>query len=109
MSAMRGMPGSITVYAATKAGVAALAEGIRADVLHSPITVTTLFPGYIRSEMNERVAHKVWFMADTEAGVRAMVDAIEKEVATASVPAWPWRPLGFALRHAPLRLVRRMR
>jgi short-subunit dehydrogenase len=108
MSAMRGMPGSITVYAASKAGVAALAEGIRSDVLQSPITVTTLFPGYIRSEMNERVAHKVRFMADTETGVRAMVDAIEKEVAKASVPAWPWKPLGFALRHAPLRLVRRL-
>src|SRR3546814_20690226 len=32
MSAMRGMPRNLTTYAATKAGVAALAEGIRADL-----------------------------------------------------------------------------
>ena len=59
VSAVRGMPSAMTTYGATKAGVAALADGIRSDVLGSPIAVTTLFPGYIRSEMNERVAHKV--------------------------------------------------
>ena len=87
VSAMRGMPGSITVYAASKAGIAALAEGIRSDVLGSPIKVTTLFPGYIRSEMNERVAQRVRFIVDTEPGVRAMVAAIEREPAEATVPA----------------------
>ena len=32
-----------------------------------------------------------------------MVDAIEKEKASARVPAWPWVPLGFALKHLPPR------
>jgi short-subunit dehydrogenase len=108
VSALRGMPGSITVYAATKAGIAALAEGIRSDLLGAPIKVTTLFPGYIRSEMNERVAQRVRFMADTEPGVRAMVAAIEREPAEAVVPAWPWRALAPAIRHLPLRLVRKL-
>ncbi|HEY3714321.1 MAG TPA: SDR family oxidoreductase [Jatrophihabitantaceae bacterium] len=108
VSALRGMPGSITVYAATKAGIAVLAEGIRSDVLGSPIKVTTLFPGYICSEMNEQVAQRVRFMADTEPGVRAMVAAIEREPAEAVVPAWPWRTLAPAIRHLPLRLVRKL-
>ena len=51
ISAMRGMPGNITTYAATKAGVAHLAEGVRADVMGTPIKVTVLYPGYIVSEM----------------------------------------------------------
>jgi len=109
VSAMRGFPGAMTTYAATKAGVAALAEGIRADVTGTPIAVTTLYPGFIRSEMNDRIAHRAPFMVDTETGCRAMVRAIEREVAEAAVPAWPWRPIGFALRHAPLRLIRRLR
>lgn len=109
VSAMRGMPGAMTTYAATKAGLAALADGIRADVHGTPIAVTTLYPGFIRSEMNERLAVPPPFMVDTETGCRAMVAAIEREVARAAVPAWPWRPLGFALRHAPLALVRRLR
>lgn len=107
VSAMRGMPKSMTAYAASKAGLATLAEGIRAEMLGSGIVVTTVFPGYIRSEMNERVAQRTPLMADTAKGVRAMVAAIEREPASAIVPPWPWRPLASLLRHAPLRLVRR--
>lgn len=108
MSAMRGLPRTLTTYAASKAGVAALAEGIRADVMGSPIRVTTIFPGYIRSEMNEKVAQKTPLMTDTEAGVRAMVAAIEREPAEAKVPAWPWVPMGLIMKYAPLGLVRRL-
>jgi short-subunit dehydrogenase len=107
MSALRGMPKSMTAYSASKAGIAAVAEGLRAELIGTPIKVTTLFPGYIRSEMNDRVAQRTPLMSSTEDGVRAMVRAIEKQVATAVVPAWPWRPLGLVLRHAPLRAIRR--
>jgi hypothetical protein len=46
-------------------------------------------------------------MADTEAGVRSMVAAIEKEKDSARVPAWPWVPLGFVMKHLPVPLLRR--
>jgi short-subunit dehydrogenase len=104
MSAMRGFPRNLTTYAATKAGAAALAEGIRAEMIGKPIKVTTLFPGYIRTELNEHVANAP-MMASTEKGVRSMVRAIESERATASVPAWPWAVLGPVLRFGPLRLI----
>jgi short-subunit dehydrogenase len=109
MSAMRGMPGNITTYAATKAGVAALTEGIRADLMKAgaKIKVTTLYPGYIRSEINEKVK-KTPFMVDTATGCRAMVRAIEKEKAEACVPAWPWTLMGLAMRNLPLKMVARM-
>lgn len=108
LSAVRGMPRTLTAYAASKAGVATLAEGIRADVHGTPIKVTTLLPGYIRSEMNDQVAQRTPLIASTEDGVRAMVRAIEREVPKAIVPPWPWRPLSVVLRHAPLGLLRRM-
>jgi short-subunit dehydrogenase len=107
MSAMRGMPGTVTTYAASKAGLAHLAEGVRADVLGTPIKVSVIYPGYIRSEMNEKVKNAP-FIVSTEKGVSAMVEAIEKEKASAHVPPWPWVPLGFALRHLPLPLARRL-
>lgn len=107
VSAMRGMRGNVTTYAATKAGVAALAEGIRMDVMRKPIKVTTLYPGYIRSEINEKVKHTP-FMVDTETGCRAMVRAIEKEVGEACVPSWPWTVIAFLMRNLPLPLVARM-
>jgi short-subunit dehydrogenase len=106
-SALRGMPKNITTYAATKAAVAHLAEGFRADVHGTPIKVTVLYPGYIVSEMSGTAA-RTPLMASTEKGVRAMVDAIEKEKKSARVPAWPWAPLGLAVKHVPVGLLRRM-
>lgn len=108
LSALRGMPKSLTAYAASKAGVATLAEGIRSDVLGTPIKVTTLLPGYIRSEMNEQTEQRAPMISSTTDGVRSMVRAIDKEVAEAIVPQWPWRPLSVVLRHAPLGVLRRM-
>lgn len=107
MSAMRGMPRNLTTYAATKAAVAALAEGMRADLMRSPIRVSTIYPGYIRSEINEKVKNTP-FMVDTETGVRSMVDAIEREVDEACCPSWPWRPMGFLMRNLPLKTVAKM-
>ena len=107
MSAMRGMPKAGTTYAATKAGVAHLAEGVRAEMLGSPIHVSVLYPGYIRSEMNDHARKPPPFMVGTERGVAAMVEAMEKQKPSARVPPWPWVPLGFALKHLPLPLARR--
>ena len=106
-SALRGMPRNITTYAATKAAVAHLAEGFRADVHGTPIKVTVLYPGYIVSEMSG-TSSKTPLMSSTEKGVRAMVDAIEKEKKSARVPAWPWRPLGLVIKHVPVGVLRRM-
>jgi short-subunit dehydrogenase len=109
VSALRGLPKSLTVYAATKAGVANLAEGLRSEMQASPdldIVVSTIYPGFIRSEMNESVESAL-FMVDTETGVRAMVDAIEDQKADARVPTWPWWPLGTVLRYAPLGVIRK--
>jgi short-subunit dehydrogenase len=108
MSAVRGMPRTLTTYAATKAGVAHLAEGLRAELHGTPIKVTVLYPGYIRSEMNEKVAQSTPLISSTEKGVRAMVGAIEKERDSAFVPTLPWAPMSVLLRHAPMPLFKRL-
>ncbi|WP_375540344.1 SDR family oxidoreductase [Moraxella nasovis] len=58
MSAVRGLPRHLTTYAAAKAGIAALAEGIRADTITEklPITVSTIYPGYVRTDLNTFVS-----------------------------------------------------
>lgn len=107
MSAVRGMPRNLTAYAASKAAVATLGEGMSADLAGTAITVTTLFPGFIRSEINEKVT-KAPFIVDTDKGCRALAAAIEREPRKASVPAWPWAPLGLAMRWLPLPIVAKM-
>jgi short-subunit dehydrogenase len=111
MSAMRGMPSSMTTYAATKAAVAMIAEGIRSDLIGRKgldIKVTTLFPGYIASEMNAQAEQSSPLMVGTDEGCRALVAKIEAEVVDAAVPSWPWAPLGQVMKYAPLGIVRRM-
>ena len=107
VSAVRGFRRAMTVYAATKAAVTSLTEGIRIDVMHTPIKVSCIHPGFIRSEINEHVA-KVPFIVDTQTGCRAMVAAIEAERASCYVPGWPWSILHRLLRLAPDGWIRRM-
>lgn len=109
VSAKRGMPKAMTTYAATKAGVAHLAEGLRTELHGQPdYRITVIHPGFIVSEMSDPNRRPGLLMASTEKGVRAMVDAIEKERKSVSVPPWPWTPLAAVLKVAPLGVVRRM-
>ena len=101
MSAMRGLGRNLTTYAATKAGLAHLTEGIRAELMRTPIAVSTIFPGYIETELSSK-AQKTPLMVDTATGCRALVAAIEREPAKACVPAWPWVLVGWFMRNAPL-------
>ncbi|MFD6389054.1 SDR family oxidoreductase [Nocardia sp. NPDC055029] len=106
-SAVRGMRRSMTTYAASKAGVAALAEGLRSERIPG-VDISLICPGYIRSEMTQDQADRAKFMVDTETGVGAMVRAIEARKAVAYVPAWPWVPLAVAIKVLPLSIVRKL-
>jgi hypothetical protein len=107
MSALRGMRRNVTTYAATKAGLASLTEGIRADLMKTPIRVSTIYPGYIRSEINEKIKNTP-FIVDTETGCRALAKAIEQEPAEAYVPRWPWVVMGFLMKRMPLSALARI-
>ncbi|QWP75480.1 SDR family oxidoreductase [Lysobacter sp. K5869] len=110
MSAMRGLRGGLTAYAASKAGVAALAEGIRTDMLRKPsIRVSTIFPGYIRTEMNDGApAAHTPFIIDEATGCRLLARAIETEKNKAYVPWWPWALVGWWMKRAPLSWVAKL-
>jgi short-subunit dehydrogenase len=107
ISAVRGFRRALTVYAATKAAITSLTEGIRIDLMRTPIKVSTVHPGFIRSEINEKV-EKVPFMVDTETGCKAIIKAIEKEGANSYVPSWPWAILNRIMRIAPLSWLAKM-
>lgn len=106
-ASVRGFPGGLATYSATKAAVAVLAEGLRLETAAVPIAVTAIHPGYIRSEMNAR-RRSAPFMVDNDRGCRQLVRTIEREPASAFVPAWPWTALAFAMRHLPPPLLTRL-
>ena len=107
MSALRGLPRSVSIYAATKAGLRTLTEGIRADVHGTPISVSCILPGFILTPINENLK-RAPSRVDLDTGVRAIVKAIDKEKGEAWVPAWPWLPVGLLMKVLPLRLIAKM-
>jgi hypothetical protein len=67
------------------------------------IKVSTIYPGYIRTEMNEDApAGHTPFIISAQRGCRLLVRAIEREPAKAHVPWWPWAPLGYLMKRLPL-------
>ncbi|MCV7191608.1 SDR family oxidoreductase [Mycolicibacterium brumae] len=105
--ANRGLPGTLTAYAASKSGLTSIGQSLRAEFHGTPIKVTVLEPGYIESEMTAR-SNATKMVVDTDTGVAGLVKAIEAEQGSAVVPAWPWRPVAALMRVAPTALVKRM-
>ncbi len=101
-----GVPGGKAAYCASKAGMTSLGESLRAEYDKGPIRVTVVEPGYIESEMTAK-ANSTMLMVDNETGVRAMVEAIEKEKGRAVVPRWPWAPLTQVMRLLPPKYTKR--
>ena len=106
VSGVRGFRGPINVYAATKAAVASLAEGLQLDTRGKPINVSNIMPGYILTDIN-RETRNAPFRVDLETGVKALVKAIDSEVRRAYVPWWPWTPLSYVLKALPFGLFSR--
>jgi short-subunit dehydrogenase len=110
VAGVRGMGGTRTAYATSKAADAVLAEGIRADLLRDRATrriaVTTVHPGFIATDIN--VGRRGPFTVDLDTGVDALVAAIEREPVRAYVPEWPWRAVAALMRVVPLPLLARV-
>lgn len=102
VSAVRGMPGAMATYSASKAGVAVLSEALRNEMkaLALPIKVTTLMPGFIHTALNAQHASKP-FAVDVVTGCKALIQAIEREPELAYVPSWPWRLVAQLLKWLP--------
>ena len=107
MAALRGLRNGVTVYAASKAAVTNLAEGLRSDLWETPITVTSLHPGYIKTPMTE-ANPELRLAAPLESATAELVRVMEEERPRAYVPAWPWAPLSLVMKYAPLGVFRRL-
>jgi NADP-dependent 3-hydroxy acid dehydrogenase YdfG len=99
VAAFRGMP-SGGAYSASKAAIATYADAIRAEVYRTPIKVTTLYPGYIDTPINNQMRSRP-FVIDVDKGARLMANMIERGIQSSTVPAFPWNVLSRLLRVLP--------
>ena len=77
LAGYRGLPGS-AAYCASKAGLRSFFESLRIDLNASPIDVTTICPGFIRTPMTENQKFPMPFLMDLEPAI----DCIERAMRT---------------------------
>jgi short-subunit dehydrogenase len=84
LAAARGLPGAAE-YSAAKAALSTLLEGLRIDLKPRGIDVTTLSPGFVRSDANRK---RRFMEVPLDAAVARMANAIERRHRTHSFPRW---------------------
>lgn len=87
LAGYRGLPGSIG-YASTKAALTNMMEGLRVELRPHGVAVTTLCPGFVKTEMTANNKHPMPFLLDLEDAARRMFKAIARKD---SEYAFPWQ------------------
>lgn len=88
LAAFRGLPHS-GAYSASKAALSTMLESTRVDLRGTGVSVVTICPGFVKSEMTDRnEIGSMPFMLSTEDGVRRMLDGIK---ARRRVVHFPWQ------------------
>jgi short-subunit dehydrogenase len=93
LSGFRGLPGAIG-YAASKAGVMALAESMQADLRRTGVTVQLANPGFIRTRLTDKNDFSMPFLMEPEAAARDIFEFMCTRRFSLSFPvpfAWVFR------------------
>ena len=84
LASYRGLPKS-AAYCASKAGVSALFESLRIDLMGTGIDVTIIHPGFIKTPLTAG-RQRMPYLMELEDAVQKMVRAIEKRKKSYSFP-----------------------
>ncbi len=103
VAAARGLPGA-GAYSTSKAAIAVYADTARSELHGSGIKVTTLYPGYIDTAINNRMRSRP-FLVTLEDGAERIAKLIERGVQEAAVPGFPWAIAMWLLKRLPTALI----
>ncbi|MDE1976275.1 MAG: SDR family NAD(P)-dependent oxidoreductase [Elusimicrobia bacterium] len=107
LAGYRGLPGH-GAYSASKAALIALLESVRVDLRGTGVSVTTVCPGFVKSELTAKNRYPMPFLMETRDAVRVVLSGIERKK---RVVSFPW-PMAFLMRrvvaHAPDALYERL-
>jgi short-subunit dehydrogenase len=81
----RGLP-RLSAYCASKAGLIAFLESLRVDLDRNGIDVTTVCPGFVRTEMTARLSKKVPFVVERDEAVRIILASLDRREAMCTFP-----------------------
>lgn len=99
LAAYRGLPGSVG-YSASKAGLTAMLEGLRAELRSRNIAVTVVHPGFIRTPMTIGSSDPQPFLMNADRAARIILRGVAARRAQISFP-WPTATLATLGRWLP--------
>lgn len=87
LAGYRGIPGG-KIYGSSKAALTNMLEGLRIEVEPFSIDVTTICPGYVKTEMTADSEHSMPFLLELQPAAKKMYRAIRKRKKHF---AFPWQ------------------
>ncbi len=101
VAGFRGFPGA-EAYGSTKAALIALLESLRASLWTRGVRVTTVAPGFVRTELTAVNDFPMPFMIDVDRAAASIVRGIERGRLAIVFP-WPMAALMTMARYVPTR------
>jgi short-subunit dehydrogenase len=96
LAGFRGLPKSAG-YSASKSALITFLESLRVDLHGTPIAVTTICPGYVKTELTANRPYKMPFLMELDDAVDVMMRGIDRREAVCAFPP----PLYSAVRALP--------
>lgn len=99
VAGIRGLPGS-EAYCASKSAVITYCESLRVEMAKAGVTVVTISPGFIRTELTAKNPYRMPFLMEAEDFAPRAADAIEAGVRYRTIP-WQMGVVGIVLKWLP--------
>lgn len=99
VAGFRGLPGA-SAYSASKAAVISYLESLRVELYRSGVSVLTICPGYIKTDMTAANPYPMPFILDANVAASRMVSVIERNIPFSIIP-WQMSVLGRVLKLLP--------
>jgi NADP-dependent 3-hydroxy acid dehydrogenase YdfG len=85
LAAFRGMPGNAS-YCASKAALHIWMESVRVDLGKTKVRATTIYPGFVRTEMTARNKFRMPFLMELDDAVKVMAKGLARGAGTIAYP-----------------------
>jgi short-subunit dehydrogenase len=85
LAAFRGMPGNAT-YCASKAALHTWMESVRVDLRRTKVRATTIYPGFVKTEMTAKNKYPMPFLMELDDAVQVMAKGIARGARTIAYP-----------------------